>query len=135
MKEKILGTLKIMGFKVEDIDGHGYSFQYEGKYFLYLYSDDDNEFLNIALPAVLDFDNETGTSFHQLMDTINSNLKYIKAYKCGDSMWLFYERELTGSEDLEEVLTRMILHLDTAINFLHQTTAGSDDNGEQENDN
>ena len=29
-----------------------------------------------------------------LLEKINSTLKYIKAYMLGNSVWLFYEREL-----------------------------------------
>lgn len=32
-------------------------------------------------------------------------------------MWLFYERELYGGEDLEKLVSRMILHLEAAMNF------------------
>ena len=51
---------------------------------------------------------------HLLMDKLNSTLKYVKANKLGDSMWLFYERELYGGEDFEKLLSRMILHLEAA---------------------
>ena len=101
MKEKILEAFKTMGFAMEELEGMGYGFDYEGKHFLYMYNEDDEDFLNISLPGVLDIDNENDTTFYQVMDKLNGTLKYVKAYKLNDSMWLFYERELFGGEDLK----------------------------------
>ena len=58
-----------------------------------------------------------------LMDKLNSSLKYVKANRLGDSIWLFYERELYGGEDFEKLLSRMILHLEAAINFFRNAMA------------
>ena len=112
MKEKILDAFKALGFEMEDMEGLGYGFEYEGKHFLYMYNEDDEDFLNLALPAVLDIDDENNVAFYQVMDKINGTLKYVKANKLNDSMWLFYERELFDGEDLKQILSRMILHLE-----------------------
>lgn len=127
MKEKILEAFKALGFEMEKLEGMGYGFQYEGKHFLYMYNEDDEDFLNISLPGVLDIDDENDTTFCQVMDKLNGTLKYVKAYKLNDSMWLFYERELFGGEDLKQVLSRMILHLEAALMFLRRAMADSDD--------
>ena len=127
MKEKILDAFKALGFEMEDMEGLGYGFQYEGKHFLYMYNEDDEDFLNIALPAVLDMDDENNVGFYQVMDKLNGTLKYVKAYTLNDSMWLFYERELFDDEDLKQILSRMILHLEAALMFLHRAMADSDD--------
>ena len=127
MKEKILEAFKALGFEMEELEGMGYGFQYEGKHFLYMYNEDDEDFLNISLPGVLDIDDENNTTFYQVMDKLNGTLKYVKAYKLNDGMWLFYERELFGGEDLKQVLSRMILHLEAALMFLRRAMADSDD--------
>ena len=127
MKEKILEAFKDLGFDMEELEGMGYGFEYEGKHFLYMYNEDDEDFLNISLPGVLDIDNENNTTFYQVMDKLNGTLKYVKAYKLNDSMWLFYERELFGGEDLKQVLSRMILHLEAALMFLRRAMANTDD--------
>ena len=126
MKEKILEAFKALGFEMEELEGMGYGFQYEGKHFLYMYNEDDEDFLNISLPGVLDIENENDTTFYQVMDKLNGTLKYVKAYKPNDSMWLFYERELFGDEDLKQILSRMILHLEVALMFLRRAMAESD---------
>ena len=128
MKEKILEAFKALGFEVEDLE-IGYAFQYEGKHYLYMPNDEDEDFLNISLPAVLDIDDENNVTFYQLMDKINGTLKYVKANKLNDSMWLFYERELFGDEDLKQVISRMILHLEAGFMFLHRAMAASEESG------
>lgn len=133
MKEKILDAFKALGFEMEELEGFGFGFEYEGKHFLYMYNEDDEDFLNIALPAVLDMDDEDNVGFYQVMDKINGTLKYVKANKLNDSMWLFYERELFGGEDLKQILSRMILHLEAGLMFLRSAMAASEEN-ESESD-
>ena len=132
MKEKILEAFKALGFELEEME-IGYGFLYEGKHYLYMPNDDDEDFLSISLPAVLDNDDENNVVFYQLMDKVNGTLKYVKANKLNDSMWLFYERELFGGEDLKQVLSRMILHLEAAYMFLRRAMAASEED-EQESD-
>lgn len=123
MKEQILNTFAAMGFQLEEMEGFGYGFQYEGINYLYMPNDDDEDFLNIAVPAIVEINDENAHAAHMLMDKLNSTLKYVKANKLGDSMWLFYERELYGGEDFEKMLSRMILHLEAALNFYRNAMA------------
>ena len=123
MKEQILNTFAAMGFQLEEMEGFGYVFQYEGINYLYMPNDDDEDFLNIAVPAIVEINDENAHAAHMLMDKLNSTLKYVKANKLGDSMWLFYERELYGGEDFEKLLSRMILHLEAALNFYRNAMA------------
>lgn len=127
MKEQILDAFKALGFEMEEMEGLGYGFQYEGKHYLYMYNEDDEDFLNISIPAVLDLDDENNVGFYQVMDKLNGTLKYVKANKLNDSMWLFYERELFGGEDLKQVLSRMILHLEAGFMFLHRAMVASEE--------
>ena len=123
MKEQILNTFAAMGFQLEEMEGFGYGFRYEGINYLYMPNDDDEDFLNIAVPAIVEINDENAHASHMLMDKLNSTLKYVKANKLGDSMWLFYERELYGGEDFEKLLSRMILHLEAALNFYRNAMA------------
>lgn len=123
MKEQILNTFAAMGFQLEEMEGFGYGFRYEGINYLYMPNDDEEEFLNIAVPAIVEINDENVHAAHMLMDKLNSTLKYVKANKLGDSMWLFYERELYGGEDFEKLLSRMILHLEAALNFYRNAMA------------
>ena len=54
MKEKILEAFRELGFKLEEEEGMGYCFNYEGLNLLYMYNENDEEFLNIALPGIVE---------------------------------------------------------------------------------
>lgn len=123
MKEQILKVFATLGFQLEEMEGFGYGFQYEGINYLYMPNEDDEEFLNIAVPAILEINDDNTHAALMLMDKMNSTLKYVKANKLGDGMWLFYERELFGGEDLEKLVSRMILHLEAGMNFFRNTMA------------
>ena len=117
MKEKILEAFRELGFKLEEEEGMGYCFKYEGLNLLYMYNENDEEFLNIALPGIVEVEDDKMLQICALLEKINSTLKYIKAYMLGNSVWLFYERELFGEEDLMTVISRMILHLEAGLSF------------------
>ena len=123
MKEKILEAFAELGFQLEQMDDFGYGFSYEGTNFIFMPNTDDEEFLNICVPGIYDLEEESPLSFIELMNKINSTLKYIKAYELGKSIWLFYERELFGDEDLAKVISRMILHLEAGLMFSRKVMA------------
>ena len=101
----------------------GYCINYEGLNLLYMYNENDEEFLNIALPGIVEVEEDNMLQICALLEKINSTLKYIKAYMLGNSVWLFYERELFGEEDLMTVISRMILHLEAELVFARKAMA------------
>jgi hypothetical protein len=136
MKEKILEAFAELGFKLEQMDDFGYGFSYEGTNFIIMLNSDDEEFLNICVPGIYDLEEESPLTFIELMNKINSTLKYIKAYELGKSIWLFYERELFGDEDLMKVISRMILHLEAGLMFsrkaMSEIKVNAENNGDEE---
>lgn len=123
MKEKILEAFRDLGFKLKETEGMGYNFNYEGLNLLYMYNENDEEFLNIALPGIIEVEEDRMLQICALLEKINSTLKYVKAYILGNSVWLFYERELFGEEDLMMVISRMILHLEAGLAFVRKAMA------------
>ena len=116
MKEKILEAFENLGFNLEYNDTLGYSFFYEGINLLYMYNEDDETFLNISVPGIYDLE-DGKEAYDVLKEKINSTLKYVKAYTLCNSLWIFYERDLLGNEDLEEVIRCMVLQLAAALMF------------------
>ncbi len=131
MKEKILAAFENLGFNLEDNESLGYHFYYEGINFLYMYNEDDEDFLNISVPGIYDLEEDNKENYDELKEKINSTLKYVKAYTLGKGLWLFYERDLLGNEDLEEVIRHMILHLAAALMFARDSIEKID-NGESD---
>ena len=123
MKEKILEAFRDLGFKLEEEEGMGYCFNYEGLNLLYMYNENDEEVLNIALPGIVEVEEDRMLQICALLEKINSTLKYVKTYMLGNSVWLFYERELFGEEDLMTVISRMILHLEAGLVFARKAMA------------
>lgn len=121
MKEQILNTFQQLGFELDEMEGFGYGFKYEGLSYLLMHNNDDDDFLSLTVPALVEICDIGSEKFYLLLDKVNSTLKYVKACKFGDSLWLFYERELFGEENLEEIITRMILHLEAGTIFTHRT--------------
>lgn len=137
MKEKILEAFRDLGFKLEETEEMGYNFSYEGLNLLYMYNENDEEFLNIALPGIIEADEDRMLQICALLEKINSTVKYVKAYLFGNSVWLFYERELFGEEDLTAVISRMILHLEAGLGFARKAMAEIEEttaNGSSDND-
>ena len=132
MKEKILETLKTMGFMVEKEDDQAYCFEYEGHWFLFVYNENDEKFLNIALPAVMEKDGMDEREFFKFLDKVNSTVKYVKAYDYYGKAWLCYERELLGDEDLETLLESIIYHLEASLHFLRRTKKELDEGPTEE---
>ncbi len=123
MKENVIEALQGLGFQLEEVENLGYYFSYEGKNYMYLTNNDDEDFLSIALPGIYDLEEDNHAKYIAMLEKMNANPKYVKAYTLADSLWLFYERELFGGEDLKQIISRMILHLDAALYTSRQVLA------------
>ena len=132
MKEKVLEALKALGFELEESERNCYEFQYENLYLLYLYNENDEDFMSIACPCSIKKEEIGELAYYQLMDKVNSTMKYIKANDMNDRIWLFYERDICNEEDLEETLNRIILSLEAGFNFLHKKLRALSENVDTE---
>ncbi|MCM1146634.1 MAG: hypothetical protein NC344_02150 [Bacteroidales bacterium] len=133
MKEKLLEAFSELGFIPEEME-IGYNFTYEGINMMLMYNDEDEDFLCIAVPGIVEVEESNAVQICALMEQVNSTLKFIKAYVAGDSVWLFYEREITGNDDLQQLITRMVLRLEGALTFSRKALAEltADDGAETE---
>lgn len=126
MKEKVLESLKKMGFVTTALDNY-HMFEYEGKGYLYSVDDDDDSFLSIALPNIMnaesDDEEEHDDKFSEILKMeceVNSNVKYVKALIVKESLWLTYEREVYAEEDYEQLLPMIISRLFRAAEFVRR---------------
>lgn len=138
MTEKILNTLVNLGFELEKLEDVGYGFQYEGINYIWMPGISDETFLNIGIPTIMEKSDVDEATFYQLINQVNSVLKYVKANTIGDSLWLFYERELYDEhEDIEGIISRMIVCLEASLvmfRMLAQKVTGSMDDETEEDD-
>ena len=68
MKEKILEAFDNLGFNLEDNESLGYHFFYEGINFLYMYNEDDEDFLNISVPGIYDLEDDNKENYEALKE-------------------------------------------------------------------
>lgn len=122
-KDKVLDTLKRMGFQLEPLGNENYGFRYEMANMLYTASPDDEDFLTLAIPQIADVEEDNAMKMCYITDIINAAVKYVKVYRLDDSLWLFYERELFGEPDIEPILAHMILRLNAALDFARSVIA------------
>lgn len=132
MKEKVLSTFAELGFELIPMDDYGFKFEYENINLVYLPTADDEDFLNICIPGIYDIEEECPLVFMEVMNKVNSTLKYIKAYAMGESLWLFYERDALGEENFALTISRMIQHLEAAMYFAHKSIAEIKENANRE---
>lgn len=126
MKKQVKNILEELGFQPESVDEY-LGFEYEGMHYLYLYNPNDEDFLNFSIPCVMAPDDEDESMLLRIEDQINSKVKYVKAYIWDDRLWLFYERELFGGENMEELITAIIFRLAAAAAFMHELIDGPDE--------
>lgn len=124
MKEKILNVFATLGFKLEKIGDDGYIFYYEGRGIFYNTYNNDDTFFHFII-SIFDAKDEDEINFlnnievYKIMNKINTNLKFIKAFTTDDNLCLSYEREIVGDENFEELIPKMILGLNNAINYVN----------------
>ena len=131
MKEKVLETLKKLGFVTIEIDNY-HMFEYEGKGYLYSVDDNDDSFLSFAIPNIMnaesDDEEEYDDNFSEMLRVeceVNSKVKYVKALIVKDSLWLACEREVYAEENYEQLVPMMILRLFKAAEFVREEFAKS----------
>ncbi len=126
MITKILDAFGQLGFKLEEVEGVGYSFEYEGADFLYMVNVQNLEFLTIAVPGFYECDEAEKSALYVLEDKFNAALRYVKIYTIGGALWLFYERELLEEDNPAQVISHMICHLEFALSYIRRTLEGAD---------
>ena len=68
------------------------------------------------------------------MNKVNRQMKYVKATRINGDIWLFFERNLLGEEDLKEVLQQMIFSLEAAHFFMQDWEENAEDDNESDED-
>ncbi len=138
MKQKVLDTFCELGFQLELIEELDYYlFSYEGTRLMYMPSENDEHFLNIAAACVYESEGENDMVAAKLKEEINSTLKYVKAYEMGSGVWIFHEHEISEGDDLERIISLMVQSLDTAVMFAHaklKEMEEKDEEATEEND-
>lgn len=114
MKRVILETLKALGFDLTKKAKNAYMFEYEQLKFLCTTEGNDDEYLSINLPGIVKMDGERNGIAQELMDYINLNMRYVKAFPVEDVVWISYEICLLDGMDMRECFKHAIDTLEDA---------------------
>lgn len=117
MKEKILQVFSELGFELRTEDKINYRFRYDAMDLMCIFDEKDENCINITVPHIPVIEHKRLLYTLAMLDKINMSVKYVKALTNGEDVWLVYERDLIGNEDLPKVISRMIRRLEYC--FLH----------------
>jgi hypothetical protein len=124
----VLQQLHQMGFETNVIEKIGHVFHYEDLSVLYMPNEDDEDFLQLAIPQVFDVTDENREEVSNIIERINLMLKYVKlGIVDRESVWIYYEHKLFGSEDMEMVLEHIIRTLHFTYHILNNEIDGEDE--------
>ena len=108
MRKQVSCILHKLVFKFEETD-NDLRFDYEGIHMLIMFTDDEN-YLSILVPGILDADKDNELTVLRLVEKMNNQLKYVKAFMPhGESLWLSYERQLYTNEIISENLIEAMI--------------------------
>lgn len=129
----------MQGFDLVPMEGKYYAFKYEDIGMVWFPNDEYPHFLNITVPMVFEEGKISELDYYKLIDVLNAKMLYVKAVSLQGHIWFCYERELLDEEeDLEKVITSIILRLAQSYNDFSKLTSeslkDSDDGVDTEDD-
>ena len=121
MKEKILEAFNNLGIELRCTTSLDVCHFVDGDtYFSWVYDEARTGVLKIDTPDVIWCENYSASQIYGLLQTINSEYPFLKAFVSNNCVSLSYERELMPSDkDLKLVILWMILNLKMGCNFAH----------------
>lgn len=105
MKQRIFDWLKSQGL-CPSMDDNTITFKYQMKSFVYFADDDDQNFFQLCLPGIFDWNDENLEAVLKAINEVNIGRKVIKGGTIGDSVWLFFEVLLDESPEFEDIIPR-----------------------------
>lgn len=125
-KENVLNQLQSMGFDPIEIPGLGHRFEFEDVNYLYMPDDDDERFLRIAIPRLLDVTDANRVAVLNAMQETGQVVKYSKVCMMYEAPWAIYEHRLSSSEDLDDLLEHIIHLLKITASLFCKKAMGED---------
>ena len=111
LKDLMEQFLKEEGFcpKQEEF---GLAFKCEGKSFLFIYDDDDEQYFRLMMPCIFDMTEENREVVLHAMNEVNSSVKVIKAYTMLENeVWLGFEILVDSTPVVGDLVPRALAML------------------------
>ena len=121
LKELTQEYLRKEGFCPEETE-FGLYFKCEGKNFLLIYDDDDEQYFRLMMPCIFEMTDENEDEVYRAMNEVNSSVKVIKAYiMCENEVWLGFEVLVDTTPVVGDFIPRAISMLNGGARKFFQT--------------
>ena len=121
LKELTQEYLRKEGFCPEETD-FGLYFKCEGKNFLLIYDDDDEQYFRLMMPCIFEMTDENQEAVYHAMNEVNSSVKVIKAYIMRENeVWLGFEVLVDTTPVVGDFIPRAISMLNGGARKFFQT--------------
>lgn len=118
-REQILERLTAQGFHTTEISDVSYSFNYEKLTVLLSFEEDDESFLSLSLPYLYEVNEDNRPFALNIVNQVNSNMKYTKACLVGDDVWALYEVRISSEDVFEDLLMTGLQVLKATAGLFH----------------
>lgn len=125
-KELVLSKFEELGFELEDVGDFGFFFRFEELNFLYLPDEDDDQFFRLTLPYVFDVTAENKPFVLEVVNDTNLSIKYSKTCVINEHVWIFYEYQSFGDDNVGEIIEHGIRLLQATVGLLYRKIEGDD---------
>ena len=121
LKELTQEYLRKEGFCPEETE-FGLYFKCEGKNFLLIYDDDDQQYFRLMMPCIFEMTAAHEDAVYRAMNEVNSSVKVIKAYiMCENEVWLGFEVLADSTPVVGDFIPRAISMLNGGARKFFQT--------------
>lgn len=121
LKDLMFQYLKEEGYCPKETE-YGLDFKCEGVNFIFFYDEDDDQYFRLMMPGIFDVTEENLPAVLIAMNTVNSELKVVKAYTpFPDSVWIGFEVLVDSTPVLADFVPRGINMLRAAQRKFYET--------------
>lgn len=121
--ESVLNYLKSQGLMPEETN-FGIAFKYQMCSFLIFKDEDDQSFIQMAMPGIYEVKEDTMLDVLMACNEVNKGVKVSKAIINDDSVWLLYELVLDSTPVLDDVIPRGLQILMSSRDMFYKNLKG-----------
>lgn len=108
LKDMMLEYLREEGFCPKETD-FGLAFKCEGKNFLFIYDDEDEQYFRLMMPGIFDMTEENRDTVLYALNEVNNSLKVIKAYTMQENeVWIGFEILVDSTPVVADLVPRAL---------------------------
>lgn len=108
IRDLIVKFLREEGY-VPNVDERGnVTFKADGRFFVYFYDQNDEEFFQLGMPSMADVTPENREMMLEICNEMNYGIKVVKTMIIGQSVWGVFEGIFDSTPEFGEIIPRAI---------------------------